>query len=167
MGNKITRTRSPPAYSETLTEGDTSAIEERVFAIEARLKEQKVELDDTRTELRRLREEHEKLVATTAKLDSNVEVALGSDLPQRLSEYDELIYKRGIVTRDNITGYTPPNPGYGTDLSMITCPKINDDNSVSAVREQYAIATILWLLHNDVVKSITFGGNLTVPGLDQ
>ncbi|KAJ3001194.1 hypothetical protein HKX48_003008 [Thoreauomyces humboldtii] len=152
MGNKITKP-SPPSYSRSLDgDADHAALYERLFAVEARLKEQSGELENTKAELSRTREDHDKLVASVERLDENVGTALGSDLTERLSEYDELIYGRGIVTRDNLVF----NSSYG-DTGFVRVPNGLPGDSLCAPYEHYATSTLLLLLHNDTVKVATFG----------
>ncbi|KAI8916590.1 hypothetical protein DFJ77DRAFT_540760 [Powellomyces hirtus] len=147
--NKFTKVQPPPysrdiAGAKSLTAGseppdseDHAVIYERLFALEARLKDTQGELEATKAVLQQTKEEHDKLVASAAKLDKNVGVPLGSDLPQRLSNYDELIYGHGIITGDNL---------YTIQFRHVSK------------------AMLLMLPHNNKVKIATFGDCSQFPG---
>ncbi|KAI9091811.1 hypothetical protein DFS34DRAFT_314390 [Phlyctochytrium arcticum] len=71
-------TTPPPAYtnrhssSTLLVDDDNSdhaVLYERLFAVEARLKEQSCELQETKYQLRQIRTDHQKLVTAVAGLD--------------------------------------------------------------------------------------------------
>ncbi|KAI9103713.1 hypothetical protein DFS34DRAFT_645772 [Phlyctochytrium arcticum] len=92
---------------------DHAVLYERLFAVEARLKEQGSELEQTKSQLLQMRTEHQKLVDAVAGIDENV--------------------RHGIITRDNMELINQSQRG-------VIMPTITG-NTLSALDPRYALVT--------------------------